>query len=468
MAEKIGDAFVRVTADVKSFNSRMAGVQKRFGGIVRGLARGAALAGAAIGAGLVAGVVKAVRAANIQEEAVAKLNAVLKATGGAVGVSSKALQQHAADLQQITKFGDESIINTQAILATFKAIKGDAFKETTELVLDMATVLGTDAKAAALQLGKALGNPIKNASALTRSGVDLTEQQLKQIRVFQESGDILSAQKIILKELQSEFGGAAKAAGDTTAGAFAKLSNNVGDAAEQIGVMITQSTAFRDLMVSMNQQTLEFITFLEKLNQQDVFERLIMRVRLFAAESIAAFQRVKKFALGLIDVLTFGSVAVLEKLSGKERVNIEQELARKKAKINADFVRQVADKTKILAEKEANEAKAAAAVVVSAEKEKANARNRGFVSASAAIKKIQKQFFKAQKEQQAVAGPVRVTPAGRVAVTPPAVRPAVAPAAVSRAGGSAGRAMTKASTQRDKMIALLDQINSKESLPIFG
>ena len=75
----------------------------------------------------------------------------------------------------------------------------------------MSPVLGTDASGSAIQLGKALNDPIKGITALTRVGVTFTEQQKDQITTLVESGKTIDAQKIILGELQKEFGGSAEA-----------------------------------------------------------------------------------------------------------------------------------------------------------------------------------------------------------------------------------------------------------------
>src|SRR6185295_7300572 len=71
---------------------------------------------------------------------------------------------------------------------------------------------GQDAKTSSLQLGKALNDPIKGVTALSRAGVSFTQQQKDQIKALVESGNLLGAQKIILKEVGTEFGGAAAAA----------------------------------------------------------------------------------------------------------------------------------------------------------------------------------------------------------------------------------------------------------------
>ena len=68
---------------------------------------------------------------------------------------------------------------------------------------------------------------------MQRIGVTFTEQQKEQIRTMQKSGDILGAQKIILRELESQVGGTAEASADATAkigNAFKELQESVGNA----------------------------------------------------------------------------------------------------------------------------------------------------------------------------------------------------------------------------------------------
>jgi hypothetical protein len=87
----------------------------------------------------------------------------------------------------------------------------DIFSQATETLLDMSVALGTEPKQAAIQLGKALNDPIRGITALRRVGVSFTEQQEKQIEKMVESGRTLDAQRVIIQELNKEFGGSAKA-----------------------------------------------------------------------------------------------------------------------------------------------------------------------------------------------------------------------------------------------------------------
>lgn len=191
--------------------------------------------GVSLGAGgFIMGLKKSMSLAQEQIKQEQKLEAVLRATGHAAGFSATELKQHAASLQQVTNFGDEATIGAQAVLATFKKIRGDVFKDATVVIQDMASVLGTDLQSAAIQVGKALNDPTAGITALTRVGVTFNAQQKEQIKTMHQAGDILGAQKVILAELESQFGGAAEAMADPVV----QLKNSIGDLGESIGYQV--------------------------------------------------------------------------------------------------------------------------------------------------------------------------------------------------------------------------------------
>lgn len=203
-------------------------VSKSFGK----LALVAGAAGAAI-AGL--GIRAVIKNTIAQQNAVAQLNSSLQSTGRYTDEASKALQAHAAALQATSTFGDDAIITAQSMLLTFKQLGGEVLPRTTQAVLDMSTKMGTDLKSSAIQLGKALNDPVTGLSALSRVGVTFSESQKDVIKNLVETGKLAEAQALILDELESEFGGAAKAARDTLGGALKAVSNNFGDLLEVSG-----------------------------------------------------------------------------------------------------------------------------------------------------------------------------------------------------------------------------------------
>jgi len=194
--------------------------------------KAAGIAGVALGAMVARSVIKNTIE---QEKAVAQLNAALKSTGRFTPEASQALQDHAAALQQVSTFGDEAVIKAQNLLLTFRNIGGEAFPRATQAVLDTATAMGTDLKSAAIQLGKALNDPKTQLTALSRSGITFSEAQKEMIFAMVDANDTAGAQAIILKELEVQFGGSAKAARETLGGALDAVKNNFGDLLEVTG-----------------------------------------------------------------------------------------------------------------------------------------------------------------------------------------------------------------------------------------
>lgn len=187
-------------------------------------------------------IAQGVKDAGSYQTVLKKTAAVLKSTGNVAGTSVKGIQDQAAALETMSGVDEELIINSQNVLATFTGIrnvgKNKIFDQATKSALDISTALGTDLQGASIQVGKALNDPIKGVGALSRVGVSFTEQQKKQIKTMVKNGDTMGAQKIILGELNKEFGGAAKAAGSGFEGALARAQDALSDTGRTIGQMI--------------------------------------------------------------------------------------------------------------------------------------------------------------------------------------------------------------------------------------
>ena len=141
----------------------------------------------------------------------AKINAILKSTGSVAGFTAAQLDNMANVLERTMGVTSTQVKEMKARLLTFTNITTSAFKQAQVAAIDMAAVFGQDLSQATIQLGKALNDPAKGYTALRRIGVSFTAQQVESIKKFQEQGDVLSAQLVILDELSREFGGAAKA-----------------------------------------------------------------------------------------------------------------------------------------------------------------------------------------------------------------------------------------------------------------
>ncbi len=305
-----------------------------------------------VGAGVTAGLVamtaamkKAVGLANEQEKVETRLAAVLKATGNASGYNIEQLKAMASSMQNVTTVGDEVILSGMGILATFKNVRGEGFERATMAALDMSNVMGTDLNSSITQIGKALNDPIQGLTALSRVGVTFTDQQKEQIKVLQASGDMMSAQNIILKELESEFGGAASAAVKDFDGKVSQLSNSYGDMWEQLGFTITKSDEFKSEVDSLRQEVEKFTAYIEAHREAigsffagglEAVNTLIDKTR----EAAAAMQALRDLAHGVITIQQYLSLDPAEllnyskvRLAIHEIADAEAELAKAKSNL---------------------------------------------------------------------------------------------------------------------------------------
>ncbi|SDD89999.1 hypothetical protein [Nocardioides lianchengensis] len=164
---------------------------------------------------------------------------IIKSTGGAAKISAAQVGELAGAISAKTGVDDEAIQSGANLLLTFKNVRNEVgegskiFNRATRAASDLSAAGFGDLNGASKQLGKALNDPLKGITALSRSGVTFTEQQKEQIKTLVESGDTLKAQKIILGEVESQVGGAAAAsatAGEKAGVAFGNLKEQLGTA----------------------------------------------------------------------------------------------------------------------------------------------------------------------------------------------------------------------------------------------
>ena len=177
---------------------------------------------------------RTLKAAAEQEKVMSQVESILRSTGHSANLTSIQLDSMAKGLASVTRFGDEAILSVERILLTFTNLKDEVFPEALGLTLDMAEAFGVDTKSAATQLGKALNDPVKGFTALRRIGISFTAEQEASIKRFAKQNDIISAQKVILDELQVEIGGVSKNSGQL-ATRLALLDEAWGDFQERLG-----------------------------------------------------------------------------------------------------------------------------------------------------------------------------------------------------------------------------------------
>jgi len=241
MARGTGTVLVKFlgdTSDLKKKTDDAEGHLSKIGDKIGDVAKTAAVVGipALVGFG-----VASVKAFAESEQVAAQTANVIRSTGGAAKVTAGQVSALASDISKMSGIDDEAIQSGENLLLTFTNIQDRAgkgnkiFSQATGIMADMSVALGQDMTASAMQLGKALNDPIKGVTALQRVGVTFTDEQKKQIKTMQESGNVAGAQRVILEELRKEFGGSAKAAGDTFAGSLNKLKVMAGNFMEEVG-----------------------------------------------------------------------------------------------------------------------------------------------------------------------------------------------------------------------------------------
>ena len=167
----------------------------------------------------------AFQSAEVYNEAVKTqkiLEAQIKTTGKAAGFTAMQFREMASALSKKSDFSTGEILKDLITpLTSFKSIAGDTFERLQEAALNMATVMQTDLRSAAIQLGKAFQDPQRGLMMLSRSGVSFTETERNMIKAMAENNNLLGAQQYILKALEGQFGNAAQA-GQTAAGELKK------------------------------------------------------------------------------------------------------------------------------------------------------------------------------------------------------------------------------------------------------
>ena len=178
-----------------------------------------------VGVGLT--ITKFIKAGANAESQFLKLEALLKATGGAAKVTGQDIEAMAVAIGRGTLASVQGARDAAGVLLTFKSIAGETFERTLKLTQDLAAVGFGNMRTAALQLGKALEEPEIGLSALRRVGVSFNEQQKEQIKVLSLTGRQAEAQGLILKALEEQVGGAGAGAAGGLSGAFDTLGENI-------------------------------------------------------------------------------------------------------------------------------------------------------------------------------------------------------------------------------------------------
>jgi phage-related minor tail protein len=208
---------------------------------------------------------EAIKAAEGVQVANSRIEAIAKATqvfgSETQNVTSRLIKL--AEAQELRLGVDAEVIKgVQGQLLSFKQLSesadtaGGTFDRVTEAAFNMAAAGFGSAESNAVALGKAFEDPVKGLTALRRSGTVFTEEQQNLIKSLVDTGDVAAAQEVILRELETQYGGVA-AATATASDKFAILFDNI---KESVGAELLP--IFEDLFTEMQPILTEFASIL--------------------------------------------------------------------------------------------------------------------------------------------------------------------------------------------------------------
>jgi hypothetical protein len=207
--------------------------------------------------GVVAGVTAAVEAAgfafrflgdSIEEaraarKAMAQTAAVMRSMGRTE--APKRISKMIDDLEAMSGIDGDNLREMTNVLLTFGNVTDKTFEKANSLALDLSVAFSKDLQSSAVMVGKALNDPTKGLTALTRIGVAFTSEQQEQIKAMMDVNDVAGAQKIIMRELERQVGGSAEAQADgiaKTQVAYDNLKEQIGEVLMSTGDLLAGTT----------------------------------------------------------------------------------------------------------------------------------------------------------------------------------------------------------------------------------
>ena len=191
---------------------------------------------------------EAVGAFETAEDATTQLAIALGSLGKFSDESLEGIRSFARELRDTTRFSDEAIISTAALIAQVGRLSGAPLERATEAAVQLSSVLGRDLNRSALLIAKAAQG---STAQLARFGIVMDETIPK--------GKKFEA---LLALIEKRFGGTAQLQARTLSGTIAQLKVSWEDFLEAV---LSGLVVFEPTLRAMVTQTKEFINTLERL-----------------------------------------------------------------------------------------------------------------------------------------------------------------------------------------------------------
>jgi phage-related protein len=247
---------LKLLADISDFTKGIDQSQKHvdtMGDKIKKFGKAAAAGLLVAGAAAIAFGAKAIQAGEAAATANARIDQINKSMGlfgESTDEVTASLVSYANEVARSTGIDQNAIKATQAKLLTFKELAvtadevGGNFERATKAAIDLGAAGFGTAEDNAVSLGKALNDPIRGITALTRNGITFTESEKERIKVLVESNKVGEAQNLILAAIETQVGGTAEA----TSNATDRMKVGLSQVTETIGLALLpafeQVTAF--------------------------------------------------------------------------------------------------------------------------------------------------------------------------------------------------------------------------------
>lgn len=219
MSRRIADLLIKIGADSYEFQQRTKQVEKSLEGLQKKMTSVGKTLSKTLTLPLVALGTASVMAADTQVQAETRLLTALK---GREDIQRRLMAQ-AAELQSRSTFGDEEVIAQQAYLASLGMTERQ-INDVIEASAQLSVATGMTLESAVKNLAKTYGGLTGKLGESIPALKNLTTEQLK-------SGEAV-------KYILSNYKGYAEAAAQSGAGSLKQLNNQLGDLAEQLGMIL--------------------------------------------------------------------------------------------------------------------------------------------------------------------------------------------------------------------------------------
>lgn len=219
------------------------------------------------------GLSRSIKEAVGEENSVNRLNTALALTGKFSSDSSRQIRELGDTIQATTKFGNEAVLESAALIQSLGNLSVDSLERSTRATTDLAAALNIDLRTAANLVGRAAAG---NVEAFGRYGIQV-----------KSTGDAAKDFANVLGLIETRFSGAAQRNAETFEGVLIRLGNAFSDFRKEIGKFFTQSPAliatFETIFQSVNGVKDSF----RDLGSPDIIRPIVLNFSI-AAQTIVA------------------------------------------------------------------------------------------------------------------------------------------------------------------------------------